>query len=326
MPLPDLLTQQGFLILDGGLATELESLGANLNDPLWSAKLILETPHLLEQVNYAYLCAGADIATTASYQATIPGLMAKGLTAPQAEAKIRLSVDLSRHARDRFWSDPVSQKGRLKPLVVASIGPYGAYLHDGSEYLGHYGLTHDQLKDFHRARLAILIDAKPDLIALESVPSQLEAEAITDLLTEFPTATCWISFTCKDQSHISEGTTLAAAVRAVTRSPQVLAVGVNCVPPRNVEALLHEARQQTDKPLVAYPNSGECFDTSSGTWGQTSELAVIQNAARTWYRAGARLIGGCCRTTPDTIRAIRDSLTHAPKSEAQRNLRSPEPV
>jgi homocysteine S-methyltransferase len=308
MPLPDLLAHQGFLILDGGLATELETLGANLNDPLWSAKLLLESPHLLEQVNYAYLCAGADIATTASYQATIPGLMAKGLTAPQAEAKIRLSMDIARNARDRFWSDPAQQPGRLKPLVVASIGPYGAYLHDGSEYLGHYGLTHDQLKDFHRARLAILVDAKPDLIAFESVPSQLEAEAIVALLTEFPAAACWISFTCKDQSHISEGTTLAAAVRAVTQSPQVLAVGVNCVPPRNVEALLHEARQQTDKPLVAYPNSGECFDATSGTWGQTSELAVIQNAARAWYQAGARLIGGCCRTTPETIRAIRASL------------------
>ena len=264
---------------------------------------------MLERVNYAYLCAGADIATTASYQATILGLMSKGLTAPQAEAKIRLSVDIARQARDRFWSDPALRIGRFKPLVVASIGPYGAYLHDGSEYLGHYGLTHDQLKDFHRARLAILVDSKPDLIAFESFPSQPEGEAIVDLLTEFPSATCWISFTCRDEGRISEGTALAAAVRAVALSTQVLAVGVNCVPPRFVQALLNAAKQETDKPLVAYPNSGAGFDPRSSTWDQKSELPLIQESVLTWYQAGARLIGGCCNTTPDTIREIRAALS-----------------
>lgn len=311
MPLSQLLAQQGFVVLDGGFATELEAKGANLNDPLWSAKLLLDAPHLLEQVNYEYLCAGADIAITASYQATIPGLMAKGLTGPQAESVIRRSVEISTGARDRFWSQPEMNAGRYKPLVVASIGPYGAYLHDGSEYLGHYGLTRVQLKDFHRARLAILVDSKPDLIAFESFPSQLEAEAVVDLLGEFPSASCWISFTCKDDSAICEGTPLAGAVAAVAASEQVLAVGVNCVAPRYVVSLLHTARQQTDKPLIAYPNSGECFDAASGTWGQTSELAVVHKAALEWYHAGARLIGGCCRTTPETIRSIRQALTDA---------------
>jgi homocysteine S-methyltransferase len=309
MSLQQLLAQQGFLVLDGGLATQLEVLGANLNDSLWSAKLLLEAPHLLEQVNYAYLCAGADIATTASYQATIPGLMAKGLTAPQAEAKIRLSVDISRQARDHFWSDTALRTNRLKPLVVASIGPYGAYLHDGSEYLGHYGLTHNQLKDFHRARLAILVDSQPDLIAFESFPSQLEAEAIVDLLTEFPSATCWISFTCKDESRISEGTSLAAAVRSITRSEQVLAMGVNCVAPRHVEALLKAAKQETDKPLVAYPNSGAGFNSASSSWDERCELPVIPRSVTKWFEAGARLIGGCCNTTPETIHEIRAALS-----------------
>jgi homocysteine S-methyltransferase len=309
MPLTQLLKKQGFVVLDGGLATELEVRGANLKDPLWSAKLLMEAPHLLEQVNYDYLCAGADIATTGSYQATIPGLMAKGLTAPQAEAVLRQSVEITRQARDRFWSDDKMRRDRLKPLVVASIGPYGAYLHDGSEYLGHYGLTRDQLKDFHRARLAILVDSKPDVIAFESLPSQLEAEAIVDLLNEFPPASCWVSFTCKDEKDISEGTTLAAAVRAIAPSPQVVAVGVNCVAPRYVEALLEAAKNETDKPLVAYPNSGEIFDAACGEWGQTSDLADFSNAVGSWYQAGARLIGGCCRTTPDTIRAVRSELS-----------------
>jgi homocysteine S-methyltransferase len=307
--LSQLLAQQGFIVLDGGLATELEARGANLNDSLWSAKVLLQAPQLLADVNYDYLCAGADVAVTASYQATILGLIGHGLTAPQAEAVIRSSVEISRQARDRFWSDPSVHAGRFKPMVAASIGPYGAYLHDGSEYLGHYGLTRDQLKDFHRARLAILVDCEPDVIAFESFPSQLEAEAVVDLLEEFPRAACWISFTCRDEKSISEGTPLALAVRAVAASPQVLAVGVNCTAPRYVEALLHAARAETDKPLVAYPNSGECYQPATGTWAPTSEVSVIQDAAVQWYQAGARLIGGCCRTSPETIRSIRAGLS-----------------
>jgi homocysteine S-methyltransferase len=308
MPLSQLLADQGFIVLDGGLATELEARGANLDNPLWSAKLLLDTPRLIEQVGYDYLCAGADIVTTASYQATILGLIATGLTAPQAEAIIRQSVVIAQQARDRFWSEPANRAARFKPLIAASIGPYGAYLHDGSEYLGHYGLNRDQLKDFHRARLAILVDCSPDVIAFESFPSQLEAEAVVELLAEFPQATAWISFTCRNESAISEGTPLAQAVRAVAASPQVLAVGVNCTAPSHVEALLHLAKQETDKPLVAYPNSGESYDASCGEWRQPSELTVINKAARSWYRAGARLIGGCCRTTPEDIRSIRAAL------------------
>jgi homocysteine S-methyltransferase len=179
-------------------------------------------------------------------------------------------------------------------------------------------MSYVQLKDFHRARLAILVDSKPDVIAFESFPSQLEADAVVDLLTEFPSATCWISFTCRDETHISEGTTLAAAVRSVAQSPQVLAVGVNCVAPRYVEPLLHAARQETDKPLVAYPNNGERYDAATGTWndviaGTEMDGAVMHDAVLNWYHAGARLIGGCCRTTPDTIRSIRAALSEIQK-------------
>lgn len=304
-----MLAQQGFIVLDGGLATEFEARGADLNHPLWSARLLTESPQLIEEVNFDYLMAGSDIVTTASYQATILGLVATGLTPPQAEAVIRKSVAIAQRTRDRFWSDSRNREGRMKPLVAASIGPYGAYLHDGSEYLGHYGLSCNQLKDFHRARLAILLECSPDLIAFESFPSQLEAEAIVELLKEFPKAVAWISFTCRNETSISEGTPFAAAVRAVNSSPQIQAVGVNCVAPRYVESLLKIAADNTNKPLVAYPNSGECFDSSAGKWGEGSELGSIEASVLNWYGAGARLIGGCCRTTPDTIRAVRSALS-----------------
>ena len=190
------------------------------------------------------------------------------------------------------------------------IGPYGAYLHDGSEYRGHYGLTKQQLKDFHGDRIAVLVDSKPDLIAFESFPSLVEAEAVIELLAEFPEATCWISFTCKDGLHISEGTAIAEATRTVAACEQVLAVGVNCVLPHDVETLLRAAGRETDKPLVAYPNSGECFDVAAGRWsGDSAPTELFEEEAQQWYRAGARMIGGCCRTTPETIREVRSALT-----------------
>ncbi len=305
-----MLTQQEFIVLDGGLATELEAQGADLNHPLWSARVLVEAPHLIEEVNLEYLKAGADVVSTASYQATILGLMAaSGVTAPQAEAILRRSVAIAQQARDRFWSDSQNRKNRLKPLVAASIGPYGAYLHDGSEYLGHYGLSRMDLKDFHRARLAILLECSPDVIAFESFPSQVEAEAVLELLAEFPKATGWISFTCRNESAISEGTPFADAVALAASSPQIEAIGVNCVAPRLVEPLLKIAASVTDKPLAAYPNSGETFDPATCKWAQASELSTLENSVLDWYRAGARLIGGCCRTTPETIRFVRSALS-----------------
>ncbi len=301
--LEKLLQKQRFVILDGGLASELERHGANLDDPLWSGKALLETPELVEQVSYEYFEAGADVAVSASYQLTIPGLLGKGYTRAKAERVLRQSVAVVRQAAARCGRDGL--------LVAASIGPYGAYLHDGSEYRGDYALTRRQFQDFHRERLAILIACEPDIVAFETIPNVLEAQALAELLTEFPGVTAWLSFSCRDGEHISNGTPLCDAVAAVADTPQIAAIGVNCTAPRFVSQLLEHAASATSKPLVAYPNSGECYLPETRTWGHTSELETISAAAADWYRRGARLIGGCCRTTPDTILAIRSSVARA---------------
>jgi homocysteine S-methyltransferase len=301
--LETLLQRQGFVILDGGLASELERHGANLDDPLWSGKALLETPELVERVSYEYFEAGADVAVSASYQLTIPGLVEKGCTRAEAEGVLRQSVAVVRRAAAR--------SGRAGLLVAASIGPYGAYLHDGSEYRGDYALTRREFQDFHRERLAILIACEPDVVAFETLPNALEAVALAELLTEFPGVTAWLSFSCRDGAHIWDGTALREAVAAVAGVPQIAAIGVNCTAPRFVSELLEEAAGVTTKPLVAYPNSGECYLPETGTWGHSSELESISSAAADWYRRGARLIGGCCRTTPDTTRAIRSAVARA---------------
>ena len=308
-PFDPFLRGGGSVVLDGGLATELERAGFDLDHPLWSARLLAERPEAIAAVHRAYLEAGADCITTASYQATIPGFVRAGATEAEAHRLLVRSVDLASRARDAFCSTPVwRETGRPRPLVAASVGPYGAFLADGSEYTGAYDVGFDGLLEFHRERIGLLSGAGPDLLACETIPSAAEAKALAVLLGELGDARAWVSFSCRDGSCLRDGTSLADAVRNVAAVPQVVAIGVNCTAPRFVEPLLRAAAAVTDKPLVAYPNSGEIYDAPSKKWVGTSDASDWGGHARTWQAAGARLIGGCCRTGPDHIRAARAAL------------------
>ena len=298
----------GTLVLDGGLATELEQRGADLHDPLWSARVLLERPELIRDVHLDYFRAGADLATTASYQASLSGFAKRGVDRRKALSLIACSVALARHARAMFWTSPDRTPERVWPLIAGSVGPYGAALADGSEYRGNYGVGRSELIEFHRPRLHVLVDAAVDVLAIETIPSLEEAEALLEVLAERPTARAWFSFTTRDASYISEGQPIEEAARLVSSSPQVIAVGVNCVPPKQVDALLARLRSATDLPLVVYPNSGERWDGKHRCWRGEPQPLDQKAAVLRWRAAGARLIGGCCRTTPATISAIRTAL------------------
>lgn len=303
-PIASILNHYPVLVIDGALATELERRGYNLKDELWSAKVLLEEPAAIKQLHYDYFKAGADCAITASYQATLEGFMKRGLNAEQAYALLQKSVKLAVEARDEFWADEKNRAGRAKPFVAASIGPYGAYLADGSEYRGDYGLTEEQLIEFHRPRMKALIEAGAELLACETIPSPLEARALVKLLGEFPGVSAWISFSCKDEAHVCEGERLEVCIRQVEASPQVAAVGVNCTSPRFIPALIREAKKATAKPILVYPNSGETYDASKNDWDGHPVYASFGEEAKVWYETGARLIGGCCRTSPEDIQVI----------------------
>lgn len=306
-PLDPFIARRGACVLDGGLATELERRGADLRDPLWSAKLLLDDPDLIRAVHLDYLRAGADVITTASYQATLPALMRRGLDAEQARAVLLRSVRLACAAREQFLREQCDAE-RPRPLVAASIGCYGAALHDGSEYRGDYGLSVPDLIDWHRPRLRLLADSGADLLACETIPCLAEAAALARLLGEVSHRPAWVSFSCRDESSLRHGEPLVEAVALVSAAPNVSAVGVNCTAPRHVEPLLHAARSATDRALVAYPNSGEGWDAERHAWTETPESFDWGGAARRWRAAGARLIGGCCRTTPEIIREIAAAL------------------
>jgi homocysteine S-methyltransferase len=297
--------------LDGALATELERRGANLNDPLWSARCLIEQPGMIRAVHSDYFRAGADIATSATYQATFQGFERRGIGPAGAEQLMRGAVRLAIDARDEFWADESNRAARLRPLVAASIGPYGAMLADGSEYRGRYAISDRALRDFHRPRLLALAQSGADLLACETLPGLREALILVELLEECPGVCAWVSFSCQDGSRTCEGDDIADCAISLDAAAQVAAIGVNCTRPQHVDSLLRRMRARTAKPLAAYPNSGEEYDAGSKVWSGRTDARPFAAYSRAWVEAGARLIGGCCRSTPQDIGMIRAALGRA---------------
>src|SRR5688500_11431791 len=258
-PIASILDQNPALIIDGALATELERRGYNLKDELWSARILLEQPEAIKQVHLDYFKAGADCAITASYQATMEGFIKRGLNKAEAIGLIQKSVRLAIEAREEFWSEPTNRIGRSKPFVAASVGPYGAYLADGSEYRGNYGLSEKELMEFHHPRMKALIEAGAEMLACETIPCLVEAQAIAKLLKEFPAITAWVSFSGRDEKHISEGQVFADCVKQLEDNAQISAIGINCTSPNYISPLISAARNATNKPILVYPNSGEPY-------------------------------------------------------------------
>jgi len=281
------------IVLDGGLSNALEDRGHDLSDALWSARLLKDAPAEIAAVHRAYFEAGAMVATTASYQASVDGFAQAGVPVAEAEALIASSVHIAREVRDEFGG------GRL---VAASVGPYGAVLADGSEYRGRYGVSAAALRDFHGPRLELLIGAGPDLLAVETIPDVDEAEVLVELLREldFP---AWLSFSAAD-GRTRAGQPLADAF-ALAAIDQVVAVGINCCAPEEVAAAIALAVQ----PAVVYPNSGETWDAEARNW--TGSAATLTDLAPAWAAAGAAYIGGCCRVGPADIRVLAAAISDA---------------
>jgi homocysteine S-methyltransferase len=309
-PFTKLLEKQGHIILDGALATELERRGFNLSSStLWSAEVLLNNPDAIYQVHLDYFKAGADVAITSSYQASTQGLQQHGIDLGQSRKLIEKSVELAKRARDEIMR---TEPGQVC-LIAGSVGPYGAYLANGAEYSGDYHLAEAEMKAFHRPRMEVLLAAGVDLLACETIPSFDETVALLHLLDEFPAATAWFSFTLKDAHHISDGTPLEWVAHILEKSAQVVAVGFNCMPASVIDEALRNLASVVTLPLLAYPNSGEEYDAVRKEWhaGKTgdSQLATI---ADNWRNRGVRILGGCCRTTPSDIRALKSAFEASP--------------
>lgn len=307
-PIKTYLEKYSSIVIDGAMASELEKKGCNINDGLWSAKILAENPEMIRQVHLDYFKAGADFAITASYQATIDGFVKKGYSQCEAQVLIQKSVQIAKEAREEFIAAYGLPEGRPYPLVAASIGPYGAYLADGSEYRGDYGIQETELMDFHRERMDLLIQADPDLLACETIPNLDEAKAIAKLMEELNAPYGWISFSCKNGTQISSGDLIRDCVSQLENFEKVAAIGINCTSPEYISSLIQEIKSVTAKPIIVYPNSGEEYHADTKTWTKGSEQGDFCSCAKRWHREGARLIGGCCQTTPEHIKSVTDYL------------------
>ncbi|MDH6515683.1 homocysteine S-methyltransferase [Streptomyces sp. SAI-135] len=290
----------GPVVLDGGMSNQLESAGHDLSDELWSARLLAERPEAITEAHLAYYEAGADVAITSSYQATFEGFGKRGIGRERAAELLALSVGLAREATRRAKAN-----GVRRPLyVAASVGPYGAMLADGSEYRGRYGLSVAELEAFHRPRLEVLAAAVPDVLALETIPDADEAEALLRAVRGLGVP-AWLSYSVAG-GRTRAGQPLEEAFALAADADEVVAVGVNCCVPGDVDSAIGIAARVTGKPVVVYPNSGETWDAGARRWEGSSTFTPEEVSG--WRQAGARLIGGCCRVGPEAISGIAGAV------------------
>lgn len=278
------------------MSTALELAGHDLSDALWSGRLLLSDPAAVRDAHLAFYRAGAAVAITASYQVTFDGFAKRGISSDQTARLLRTSVQLARSAA----SEVDGQR-----WVAASVGPYGAMLADGSEYRGRYGLSRKELLAFHRPRIQELIAARPDALAVETIPDVDEAEAVLEVIRGSGVPT-WLSYSIRGDRTCA-GQPLAEAFAVAAGIPEVIAVGVNCCAPGDVSNAVTVARRVTGLPVVAYPNSGEQWDARKRSW--SGDGTGFASVAGDWVDRGARLVGGCCRTAPDAIALLAKTLT-----------------
>ena len=295
------------LLIDGGLSNVLEADGCNLNHKLWSADLLDKNPEAIINAHYKYIIAGAKCITTSSYQASKAGFTEAGYSLDKAQKLILKSVELTEIAINR-----AIDAGHIttRPLIAASIGPYGAYLADGSEYRGDYDVTDEVLKDFHAQRIKLLETTCADLFACETIPSLQEAKVLSEILANSKKH-AWVSFSCKDEDHINDGSTIEEAVALFASNPNVFAIGVNCTAPKFISGIIKSIRRfSTDKKIVVYPNSGEVYNAKTKTWIGISEPSSFTEMVKEWNDLGADIIGGCCRIGLEHIKGIHDLLAN----------------
>ncbi len=290
---------QGPWPIDGGLSGELEKRGHNLADALWSARLLRDDPTAIAAVHRDYVAAGGRVIITASYQASRQGFTAIGMTTDEADNLMRLSVTLA---------NEVASAAPQKVWVAASVGPYGAVLGGGQEYVGNYGVAHKDLVKFHRERIEVLASAKPDVFACETIPDLDEVRALVEVLADYPETPAWITMSAKDGNSTCAGQGIGHLAELVKDSPNVVAIGINCTMPEHVTSLLGKLSEKSQLPLVVYPNAGRVWDGAEMCWIGEGHTTLPSQIISEWAKAGAKLIGGCCGLGPDAISQLDQDL------------------
>ena len=287
------------LILDGAMGSELEKHGFDTNTKLWTAGALISTPEKIKAVHRSYLDAGATVLITCSYQATVQGFVSAGYSEEEAEGFLKRAYTIA----DETCREYTSEHKDKKLYIVTAIGPYGAYLADGSEYRGNYGLSDRELYDFHKRRMEILKSAGASYFACETIPSFQEAKVLAGLLKELGVKG-WLTFSCMSGRSICDGTDIEKCAEYLDKCDEVDSIGVNCTKPKYIEELVKRIRKHTEKNIVVYGNAGAEYDPGKKVWYREDAVSRYSDYAESWYEAGADIIGGCCQTGPEEIKEI----------------------
>ena len=285
--------------IDGGLSGELEKLGHDLGDDLWSARLLRDDPKSIAEVQRMYVQSGARVLITASYQASRRGFMNVGMTQEEADDLMRTSIHIARE---------VAQAADRKVWVAASVGPYGAVLGGGQEYQGNYGKSHAELVAFHRERIDVLASAHPDLFACETIPDIDEVKALLEVLADYPLIPAWITMSCKDDVHTCAGQNISELGRLTECKDNIVAIGVNCTMPEFVTPLFEKLRSTSSKPFIVYPNTGRVWNGDNHCWIGEGLEVIPSVVVGQWVQLGTKLIGGCCGLGPIAIESLDRDL------------------
>ena len=282
-------------LIDGGLSTELERIGAQFQGELWTGQALIKNPELVEEAHSNFVTSGAEVIITASYQLSRQGFQEIGLSSDDADRALTASVEVARAA-----------VGQSNCQVAASVGPYAAVLHDGSEYRGDYKVSQTQLEDFHFERLQVLLAAQPDLLAVETIPNVLESKALAVVLgsVEIP---FWISFTASSGTHLWSGEHIEDAAEAIAGLKNLFSAGVNCLEAKHVATLTHAINKVTGIPAIAYPNFGGTWDAASRTWSESIDHSLAEWMS-IWADTPIEWIGGCCSTDATHIAELRNLM------------------
>ncbi|UQS86266.1 homocysteine S-methyltransferase [Nicoliella spurrieriana] len=295
--------QQPTILIDCALSYGLEQRNIQLNNKLWTASALQSHPDIIKAIHKDYFNAGSNMTVTDTYQGSVPGFIDAGYTKEQAIELIQRSVKLAREAQAEVTVPQTT-------WVAGAIGPYGAFLADGSEYVGNYGISEAELIKFHQDRLQTLVEAGVDLLAFETIPDFTELKAIKQLLSQYPGIDAFVSCSIKDAHHISDGTDLLEVQALLETIPNVIAYGFNCNHPEfTVPGLtyLHDHQTNANQSLIVFPNSGAHYDPSTKEWSQATAFS-FGKAAKEWQAAHAKWIGGCCEVSVQDERDMRDAL------------------
>jgi len=276
------------LLLDGATGTELERRGVPCELPLWSARALLDAPEVVAEIHAEYVAAGAEVLTADTFRTQRRTLARAGLGERARELTGR-AVELARRAAEaaprRVW-------------VAGSMAPL--------EDCWHPERVPDDvaLAREHAEHAENLRAAGADLLCVETLGTRREALAALHAARASGLPT-FASFACDAQGRLLSGEPLAEVLAAL-RPLAPLAVLVNCLPPSHVEPAL-AALRACGLPFGVYPNLGAPV---AGAGRRTEDLdpAALAALARRWVVAGARLVGGCCGTTPAHVRALAEAL------------------